>query len=114
MSPVVVGERIIKAARAEHTCNLCHRTIRVGTGYRRVRMVDGPDGWIWKECPHCTAFIHLASLDALWYDDGLTHDDVRDFEPSTVSEARWWIQWKRRWTRRDGTLYPIPRETRNV
>ena len=35
-------------------------------------------------------------------------DDIAEWRPDTVWEARYRAQWRRRWRRRDGDLYPIP------
>ena len=33
---------------------------------------------------------------------------LRVIDPASVTEARWLVQFRRRWTRRDGALYPVP------
>ena len=94
-------------ARNSHTCDMCHRTIRPGEKYRRSAGMDGSSAWTWKECAHCAALATVA-----WrrshLDEGYNEDLFADFEPWSVAEARVRAQVRRRWTRRDGSLYPVP------
>ena len=93
-------------ARKEHHCFLCSRTIRPGEKYRRGVGLDSGRAWTFKECAHCRAVMDLADpTDGEYeYDD----DVLIEWEPRSVTEARWRAQWKRKWERRDGDLYPIP------
>lgn len=110
MPQVIADER--PKARKEHRCSLCSRTIRVGEVYRRCRMVwdDGP--YVFRECAHCHALLARREHgldDALdWADDGYTDETIWDWEPTTVAGLRQKVHFRRRWTRRDGSLYPVP------
>ncbi len=92
-------------ARKSHRCGLCGRTILPGEQYRRGVALDGT-AWTFKECAHCRAVMDLADpLDGEYeyYDDVLY-----EWEPRTVQEARWRAQHRRKWARRDGSLYALP------
>lgn len=94
-------------ARKPHRCQTCGRTIRPGETYRRGAGMDGSSAWTFKECVHCTAVVtyvlHLWGVDE--YDDDL----LPDWDPETIEHMRIKAQWRRRWTRMDGDLYPTPR-----
>lgn len=92
-------------ARKPHTCSLCARTIDPGETYTRGFGADGGGAWTWKNCTHCEAFLTRAEV-ACDVEYGV--GDFECFEPSTVTEARWLVQWRRGWRRRDGALYPVP------
>jgi hypothetical protein len=92
-------------ARKPHRCELCNRTIRPGEKYRRGVGMDGTV-WTFKECRHCRAVMDLA--DPTGGDCEYFPDVLGEWEPQSVTEARWRAQWRRQWTRRDGALYPLP------
>jgi hypothetical protein len=55
---------------------------------------------------HCLAILpHVIDY---WSDDGYTEADFVDWEPASIQEARWRAQYRRKWRRRDGRLYPVP------
>lgn len=95
-------------ARIAHYCDLCSRRIEPGETYRRVRVVDAGEAWTSWGCEHCEA---LSVLLGPWLDqgEGISEDDIGEFEPSTIAEARLWIYWKRQWRTRNGDLRPVPR-----
>jgi hypothetical protein len=96
-------------ARIAHTCQMCGRTIQPGEVYRRQRNIwDGTDPYVWKECAHCEALLKVGTFDDYWWDEGVNEDTIREWEPPTITDMRWKVQWLRRWARRDGSLYPIP------
>lgn len=92
-------------ARKQHRCELCDRIIEPGERYNRQRNigVDGP--YVFKACAHCAALVSLVNLD---YDQEYTADDLWEWDPGTFGEARWKVQYHRKWRRRDGTLYATP------
>lgn len=94
-------------ARKRHICDMCSRSIEPAEKYRRSAGMDGSSAWTWRECAHCEAFARLAYRRS-WHDDGYGPDLFGEFEPMTVAEARVWAQWRRRWRRLDGSLYPVP------
>jgi hypothetical protein len=92
-------------ARKEHRCTLCRRIIRPGEKYRRgVGLGDGAHTF--KECLHCRAVMDLA--DPTWGECEYFEDVLGEWEPYSVTELRWKVQWQRKWERRDGDLYPVP------
>lgn len=106
MSPLVLASDW-PVARIEHHCQLCGRTIQPGEKYNRQRNVGDDGPYVFKACAHCHAYVKLAGI-ADWCDDGYTADDVWEYEPGDMTEARWRAQHRRKWMRRDGALYPIP------
>lgn len=97
-------------ARKEHKCQLCFRVIEPGETYRRQACVDGGAAYTFKACEHCDAYVPLIDLLGQMADpwDGYTCEDLIEYEPQDVTEARWRAQYRRKWRRRDGALYPIP------
>lgn len=95
-------------ARREHRCILCGRTIRPGEKYLRGAGMDGSSAWTWKECAHCDAIRDLARCDA--GDDEYGDELIAEWEPGTLAYMRLKAMWRRKWTRGDGTLYPVPRK----
>jgi hypothetical protein len=94
-------------ARKEHRCQLCYRTIEPGERYNRQRNIGDDGPYVFKACAHCDAYVRLADI-ASYCDDGYTADDVCEYEPVDVTSARWRAQYRRKWRRRDGALYPVP------
>ena len=107
MSPLVLASEN-PVARIEHKCQLCWRTIGPGERYNRQRNIGDDGPYVFKACAHCHAYVLLTSLTD-WCDDGYTADDLVEYEPGSIVEARWRAQHRRKWRRRDGTLYPIPK-----
>lgn len=97
-------------ARKPHRCSLCRRWIRAGETYRRGAGMDGSTAWTFRECAHCAAIIPLAMAEIdPWgeeYDDSL----IPDWEPTTVPHLRLKVLYLRKWTKRDGALYPVPEQ----
>jgi hypothetical protein len=94
-----------RRARKQHTCVTCKRTIDAGETYLRGSGFGDGEAFTWKECAHCSAFLNLA---AIAWEEEYSEVDFDAFEPSTVTEMRWKVQWYRKWRRRDGDLYPVP------
>lgn len=96
-------------ARREHRCSLCNRVIRIGETYDRdVNVWDGRI-YTWKSCAHCRTAWLVASLREYAYEaEGMNDELVCEWEPQTIPEARWKVGWRRKWTRRDGSLMPVP------
>lgn len=92
-----------RRARKEHTCSTCGRkigkgeTYLVGSGIFDSRWVD------WKMCAHCN--VMLGYLD---YDDIFSADDFCCFEPGSLTEARMFVHYRKKWRNTAGELYPIP------
>lgn len=94
-------------ARKPHRCMMCYRTIDPGETYRRGAGMDGSTAWTWIECGHCAEFVRVAFRRS-WDDESYGDDLFIDFEPLDIAEARVRAQWRRKWRRLDGTLYPLP------
>lgn len=92
-------------ARKQHTCTLCRRAIQPGEVYMRGASFDGGAN-TWKECAHCEQFFTF--LNALWGEGEYSEDSATEWYPENIGELRVKVQWTKRWTRADGTIYPIP------
>lgn len=103
--------RSTPTARKAHRCHLCHRVIAPGETYERQENVFDGRFYLWKGCAHCKALMSLRTeireVVEDW-DEGWTDDVLCDWQPATVWEARLRAQYRRRWTRLDGSLYPLP------
>ena len=100
-------------ARKPHPCELCRRTIRPGERYLRGVGMDGITAWTWRECAHCDAIRDLArAYGADGADGEYSLDVIAEWEPQTPSQLRALVLWRRQWTRRDGSLYPVPEKVR--
>lgn len=86
---------------------MCSRTINPGEVYHRSAGMDGATAWTWIECGHCAEFVRVA-YPRSWSDDGYDAEIFAEFVPRDVAEARVRAQWRRKWRRLNGTLYPIP------
>lgn len=51
----VMDERIVKAARKDHKCSECQRTIKAGESYEFVFGIADGEGCTYKTCSHCLA-----------------------------------------------------------
>jgi hypothetical protein len=109
VSPLVLASEH-PVAKKEHCCNLCSRTIEPGERYNRQRNIGDDGPYVFKSCAHCDALTRVSSVteDANFYGEGYTADDFFEWHPSTLHEARWRAQYRRKWRRRDGDLYPVP------
>ena len=111
MSPIVLSDTRIRSARKEHMCSLCMRTIEPGEPYRRQRNVYYGEAFTYRGCAHCDALVRaLMETGDDWFDDGegYTRADIAEYQPRSVAIARLLVQWRRKWRRRDGALYPVP------
>lgn len=96
-------------ARVEHRCGLCNRVIGVGETYHRARIVGDDGPYVFKKCAHCSATLRLYFDEIVWEpSEGYCDEDFHNWEPSTIHGARLRAQYRRKWRRRDGTLYPVP------
>lgn len=104
--PLVLGDET-PTARKEHRCQLCERTIRPGEKYHRQRNIGDDGPYVFKNCAHCQTMLPLIDWD---WGDGYTYDEFDSWWPERGSVEQWRLKvgWRRRWTHRDGTLYPVP------
>jgi len=111
MSDVLVLETKTPVARKSHTCELCRRTIRPGERYQAQHNVYDGHAYTWKGCAHCQAYAAVIWADNDgWLDDaGLDWMSASDYEPDTLWKLRLKAQYRRQWTRADGSLMPVPR-----
>jgi|SRR6476646_6684230 len=101
-----------RTARKPHHCELCGRQIESGERYLHQRNKEYGDIWTWRNCAHCDPLLGLLCNLGYADDYGVTMDVVSDWEPETIAQARLKVGWKRKWRRRDGSLYPVPDDSR--
>lgn len=94
-------------ANKEHYCDACNRIIDKGEKYLHQAQLDNGTVQTYRECAHCAALVRLWSL---WSccDDGYNGNCFTEHYSRDVTDLRWQVQYRRRWRRRDGNLYPIP------
>lgn len=102
-----------RTARKAHRCDLCDRTIQPGETYESSTNIWEGSFLTWKACGHCCVMIALlyAARDSGFdpnNDEGYDSDSVREWEPGTPAYLRLKALWQMQWTRRDGTLHPVP------
>ena len=97
-------------ARKSHKCQLCFRIIEPGERYVRSAHIGDDVPYTFKACLHCDAYVPEIDLLGQMADpwDGYTAEDLIEYRPRNMTEARWWVQHRRKWRRHDGSLYPIP------
>jgi hypothetical protein len=108
MSDFVTLSETRPRARKAHTCDWCSRTIDPGETYRRTGQIFDGRKYAWKGCQHCEAFVSTCDLYEWAGDFGLGPDDIDQYEPGDIFGARCLVMWRRKWRRKDGTLYPVP------
>lgn len=97
-------------ARTVHWCEMCGRRIDPGETYQRAAGLDGSAAWTWKQCVHCDALVPY--LLNTYGEDEYGQDMLYEWEPDTVKHLRVKaLAVRRKWRRRDGSLYPIPNVT---
>lgn len=98
-------------ARTEHDCSCCGRTIHPGEQYENQRNVYDGRAYTYKLCAHCRAATTRALQLCDDWDEGINDgwiDDALFEHHETIADIRLLIGLRRRWTRRDGTIWPIP------
>lgn len=104
-----IGRWTKPMAQKKHFCQNCGRVISKGEKYYRYDGIYGGRASSWKECAHCAALITVFKLwDIYMYDEGIGPDEIEYWEPESLAGLRAKVQWKRAWTRPDGSLYPVP------
>ena len=99
-----------RTARKEHHCSSCARIIRKGERYRASCNITDDGPYTWKECAHCQPLCQFLLHALNWCDDDGYYplEQIPEWEPRTIAHARLRVMFMRRWTRHDGTLYPVP------
>ena len=92
---------------------MCDREIETGETYcRTVQLEDSI--WVWKTCSHCEAMINECDLHGYTCGDGVDPDTFSEFDAESIFDLRCKVMWRRKWRRKDGTLYPIPKSDNTV
>ena len=95
-------------ARMAHKCMWCYRTIDPGEVYNRAwNVIDGETPYTWINCAHCLAFVTLCGVED-WDGNGITDECLIEYEPFTMRGLRLKALHRKKWRRKDGTLYPVP------
>lgn len=102
--------RAARKARKQHHCSMCGRVIDPGETYDCSTNIYDGNLYTWKQCRHCDAMVQILKLHdwAGYPDEGIGPDDVGEFEPETIAQARIIIGWRGKWRRKDGTLREVP------
>ena len=104
---VQVLSRSEPKARTSHKCQMCFRVIDPGETYERQFNVFDGRAYTWKTCTHCQALMRLASIE-YEADEGYSDETIDEWEPGDVWELRLKALWRKKWRRKDGSLYPVP------
>lgn len=99
-------------ARVAHRCGMCSRHIRPSEQYHRMAGIEAGTAWTHKECRHCRTLLEFVT--AVNCESEYGADEISDWEPMTMQEARVKAMYNRRWTRRAGSLFPIPKVHREL
>lgn len=99
-----------RKARKAHHCSLCGRTIEPGETYEYQINIYDEHIYTWKECAHCDAMRCRIDFSgwAGYPDEGIDADDIGEYEPRSIAEARLIVGWRTKWRRKDGTLREVP------
>lgn len=118
----------VRRARKSHKCDECYRQIEPGESYRYWTQIDeyGDPPRTLKMCAHCEATVDLGAAltgcpKAWWWemihdlgDEGGFVGNILDDPGHGLSGAdrlrmlRRVAQYRRRWRRPNGELYPLP------
>ncbi|SHX98620.1 Uncharacterised protein [Mycobacteroides abscessus subsp. abscessus] len=90
-----------------HKCGMCGRQIAVSERYRSQRNKHDSAIWTWRNCAHCDELLVLLVAEGFDDGEGVSGWTVMEWHPETVAQARLKVGWKRKWRRRDGSLYPV-------
>ncbi len=93
-------------ARKAHKCMMCYRIIDIGEVYeRQTNLGEDLNLYTWKNCQNCHVFYGLIEA---WDDYGVGNESVWEWEPGSMHELRIKALWRKKWRRKDGSLYPVP------
>lgn len=99
----------LRAFTADQTCGECRRKINRGENYFLVVSKDDGELWTAILCAHCKVVAeYLTHRDGeVWY-GGIA--EVLEVSAETSREYRYMLEMRRKWTRKDGTLVPVPKQ----
>lgn len=108
----------VQRARKTYKCDECGRTIVAGERYDRATFIQerGDTAETFRACEHCMAArTWLQIVCSGWLYNAIREDLEEHWHESTSYRSlhlgRLIVGMRRHWTRRDGTLMPIPIET---
>ena len=113
MSEVIVLNKSMPTARKQHVCSCCYRIIAKGETYENQRNVFVGRVYTYKLCAHCKALTRrVLELDEYdYWEEGITFDYLYETlheSYKTMADLRAFVWFRRRWTRRDGSVVPVP------
>lgn len=113
MSDVIVLDRSMPKARKAHVCSCCYRVIAKGETYENQRNVFDGRAYTYKLCAHCreltSRVIEIDTYD--YWQEGINEEYLQETlseQYRTLADLRLLVWFRRRWTRRDGTVVPVP------
>jgi len=86
---------------------MCHRVIDPGETYTRQANLGDDGFYAWVNCQQCDVFLRLDVSD-YWDGYGVGDETVLEWEPCSIRELRLKVLWRKKWRRKDGSLYPVP------
>ena len=111
---VVSLDRSTPLARKNHLCSSCGRVIAKGERYENQRNVYDGRAYTYKCCAHCQIATSRALTLSENYDEGIDVFWVMDTLvecAETVADLRMAVHMRKRWTRRDGSNFSVPKPT---
>lgn len=110
---VSFGDKVRRAAK-DHKCFECSRMITKGEHYEEAKgLSDGNCFHVFRTCLHCVAARNWLSVVCHGWLYGAVQQDLQEHWDEAWELRSWWLgrivrRMERRWTRRDGTLMPVP------
>lgn len=107
---VVLDDRNHKA-RKPHKCSECYRIIQAGETYNVQRIVFDGDANSYKTCQHCQVVKSWLVKECGGYVYQGVYDDIAEHagEGYGIRVKMLRIGMSRKWRRRDGRMWPIPK-----
>ena len=108
---------VVRVAHKTHWCTDCERLISAGESYTTRSGVCDGEIWSARWCHHCVAANDWAIREGCWELPGGIVENLAQAlqciweECPSLCAGRMLIGFRRQWTRRDGTLMPIPAKT---
>jgi len=103
---------LVKKARSVHTCSECERTIAAGESYAYFTAGPSEDkGWdTYHTCAHCEVACDWLTEVCSGFLHTCVQEDIEEHakEYRRGDLYRVAVRMKRKWTKKDGRLMPIP------